>query len=108
VELSMMDAVTSFLWTDSAANEVLLDSDGSQASSFVAGFRPIRFAVGWGIVNPTSDDDFAGMCRALGASGCDDPRISTLGERMKHREVMEEVLDLSYALAANLTTVEAT
>ena len=33
VELSMADAVVSFLWADSAGNEVLLDADGSQNSS---------------------------------------------------------------------------
>ena len=69
VELSMTDAVVSFLWADSAGNEVLLESDGSQSSSFVAGFRPMRFSDGWGIVTPTSDADFAGMCRALGVEG---------------------------------------
>ena len=40
VELAMMDAVTSFLWADSAGNEVLLESDHSQNSSFVAGLQP--------------------------------------------------------------------
>ena len=82
IELSMMDAVVSFLWADSAANEVLLEADGSQLSSFVAGFRPLRFTDGWGIVTPTSDHDFAGMCRALGVDGYDDPRVATIGERM--------------------------
>ena len=73
VELSMTDAVVSFLWADAAANEVLLESDGSQHSSFVAGFRPMRFEDGWGIVTPTSDADFAGMCKALDVEGYDDP-----------------------------------
>src|SRR3954462_3549939 len=36
LELSMMDSVVSFLWADSAGNEVLLESDHSQHSSFVA------------------------------------------------------------------------
>ena len=36
VELSMLDAVVSFLWADAAGNEVLMDSDGSRPSSFVA------------------------------------------------------------------------
>jgi crotonobetainyl-CoA:carnitine CoA-transferase CaiB-like acyl-CoA transferase len=108
VELSMTDAVVSFLWADSAANEVLLESDHSQHSSFVAGFKPFRFTDGWGIVTPTSDHDFAGMCRALGAEGYDDPRIATIGERIKHREVLEPVLDMCYALAANMSMDDAT
>jgi crotonobetainyl-CoA:carnitine CoA-transferase CaiB-like acyl-CoA transferase len=107
VELSMMDAVVSFLWADSAANEVLLESDHSMNSSFVAGFRPMRFVDGWGIVTPTSDHDFAGMCKALGVSGYDDPRVATIGERIKHRDLMEPIMDMCYAMAANLTMEQA-
>ena len=108
LELSMVDAVASFLWADAAGNEVLLDSDRSQHSSFVAGFRPMRFADGWGIVTPTSDHDFAGMCRALGVEGFDDPRVATIAERVKHRDVLEPIIDMCYARAANLTMAEAT
>ena len=108
LELSMADAVVSFLWADSAGNETLLDSDRSMNSSFVAGFRPMRFVDGWGIVTPTSDGDFAGMCRALDVEGYDDPRVATVGERRKHREVMEPIMDMVYAQAANLTQAEAT
>jgi crotonobetainyl-CoA:carnitine CoA-transferase CaiB-like acyl-CoA transferase len=108
LELSMTDAVVSFLWADSAGNEVLLDSDRSMNSSFVAGFRPMRFEDGWGIVVPTSDADFAGMCRALEVEGYDDPRVATVGERRKHRDVMEPIMDMVYAKAANLTQAEAT
>jgi crotonobetainyl-CoA:carnitine CoA-transferase CaiB-like acyl-CoA transferase len=107
VELSMMDAVVSFLWADSAANEVLLDSDHTQNSSFVAGFRPFRFTDGWGIVTPTSDADFAGMCKAFKVAGYDDPRVSTIRERIKHRHLMEPIMDGCYAAAANLTCEEA-
>lgn len=108
VELSMTDAVTSFLWADSAANEVLLDSDHTMHSSFVAGFRPMRFSDGWGIVTPTSDHDFAGMCRALGVEGYDDPRVATIGERIKHRDLMQPIMDMCYAMAANMTMAEVT
>jgi crotonobetainyl-CoA:carnitine CoA-transferase CaiB-like acyl-CoA transferase len=108
IELSMMDAVVSFLWADSAANEVLLDADHSMHSSFVAGFRPMRFADGWGIVTPTSDADFAGMCRGLGVEGFDDPRVATIAERIKHRDVLTPIMDRCYAHATNLTMAEAT
>jgi crotonobetainyl-CoA:carnitine CoA-transferase CaiB-like acyl-CoA transferase len=108
LELSMVDAVVSFLWADSAGNEVLLDSDHSQHSSFVAGFQPMRFSDGWGIVTPTADHDFAGMCRALRVDGYDDPRIATIGERVKHPEVVRPIIDMCYAMAANMTMAEAT
>ena len=108
VQLSMADAVASFLWADSAGNEVLLEADGTLDSSFVKGFRPFRFDDGWGIVTPTSDADFAGMCRALDVEGYDDPRIATIGERIKHRDLLAPIMDMCYAKAANLTMAEAT
>ncbi len=108
LELSMTDAATSFLWIDSASNEVLLESDNTQHSSFVAGFRPFQFLDGWGIVTPTSDHDFAGMCRGLGIDGFDDPRVATIGERIKHRDLMDSIMDMVYAHAANMTMAEAT
>ncbi len=108
LELSMTDAVVSFLWADAAANEVLLDSDNTQNSSFVAGFQPMRFLDGWGIVTPTSDHDFTGMCRALDVEGYDDPRVATVAERIKNRDLVTPIMDMCYALAANLTMQEAT
>jgi crotonobetainyl-CoA:carnitine CoA-transferase CaiB-like acyl-CoA transferase len=108
VELAMMDAVTSFLWADSAGNEVLLDSDHSQNSSFVAGFRPMRFSDGWGIVTPTSVADFAGMCRALDVEGWDDPRLATIEDRNNNRDVSAALVDMCYARAANMTMAGAT
>jgi crotonobetainyl-CoA:carnitine CoA-transferase CaiB-like acyl-CoA transferase len=107
VQLSMMDAVVSFLWADSAANEVLLESDHSLPSSFVAGSRPFRFTDAWGIVTPTSDHDFAGMCRALGVEGYDDPRVATIVERFKHRDATAQVMELCFANASRLTSREA-
>ncbi len=108
LELGMADACVSFLWAESAGNEVLLDSDGSQNSSFNAGFQPMRFLDGWGIAVPTTDADFAGICKALGVEGFDDPRIATVAERRKNRDVLEPILDMCYAMAANLTQAEAT
>jgi crotonobetainyl-CoA:carnitine CoA-transferase CaiB-like acyl-CoA transferase len=107
VELSMTDAVVSFLWADAAGNEVLTESDRSQHSSFVAGFRPFRFVDGWGVVTPTSADDFIGMCRGLGVDGWDDPRVATMAARNQNREYAAGLVDLCYAMAANLTMAEA-
>jgi crotonobetainyl-CoA:carnitine CoA-transferase CaiB-like acyl-CoA transferase len=107
IELSMADAVVSFLWADAAGNEVLLDSDNSQHSSFVAGFAPFRFDDGWGIVTPTSERDFSGMCRAFDVDGWDDPRIATIDERNKNRDVAADLVDLCHAKAAGMTMADA-
>jgi len=106
VQLAMLDAVASFLWADAAGNEVLMDTDGSLHSSFVASFRPYRFADGWGIAVPTADKDFLGLCRAFGVDDSD-PRLQTIAERSQHRDFVAEVMDATYAVAATLTTAEA-
>jgi crotonobetainyl-CoA:carnitine CoA-transferase CaiB-like acyl-CoA transferase len=107
LQLTMLDAVVSFLWADSAGNEVLQDADRSQPSSFVANFRPFRFTDGWGICTPTSDANFAGMCAALGVDGYDDPRVATIVGRMTHRELTGQIMERCYAAAATMTTAEA-
>ncbi len=106
VELAMLDAVASFLWVDAAGNEVLMDADGTLPSSFVATFRPMRFADGWGIVTPTADKDFLGMCRAFGLD-TSDSRLQTIAERNQHREFVAEVMDAVYAVAATVPTADA-
>ncbi|HBU02311.1 MAG TPA: CoA transferase [Acidimicrobiaceae bacterium] len=107
LEMGMADACVSFLWAEAAGNEVLLGADGSMPSSFNAGFAPMRFLDGWGIVVPTTDADFAGMCKALDVPGWDDPRVKTVGERRKNRDVLEPIMDMCYAMAANLTQADA-
>ena len=89
VELSMLDAVVSFLWVDAAGNEVLMDADGTHALE--PGRRASSrwpFADGWGIATPTSDADFAGICRAFGVDGYDDPEVATMVARMTNREAV--------------------
>jgi crotonobetainyl-CoA:carnitine CoA-transferase CaiB-like acyl-CoA transferase len=107
VEISMLDAVVSFLWADAAGNEVLLDSDRSMKSSFSSNFRPFRFTDGYGVVTPTSDADFAGMCRGFGVDGYDDPRVATIGERARNRDVMQVIMARCYEAASRLSTEAA-
>jgi crotonobetainyl-CoA:carnitine CoA-transferase CaiB-like acyl-CoA transferase len=108
LRISMLEAVVSFVWADAAGNEVLRDSDGTQPSSFSHGQRLYRYRDGWGIAAPVSDADFAGICRAFGVEGWDDPRVATLGERIKNRELVTRIMERVYAAAADLGTEEAT
>jgi len=107
VELGMLDAVVSFLWADAAGNEVLQDADRSQPSSFVSNFRPFHFVDGWGICTPTSDADFAGMCRAFGVDDYDDPRVATIAQRAQHRPLVREIMQRCYDAASGMTTAAA-
>jgi crotonobetainyl-CoA:carnitine CoA-transferase CaiB-like acyl-CoA transferase len=47
------------------------------------------------------------MCKALDVPGWDDPRVKTVGERRKNRDVLEPIMDMCYAMAANLTQADA-
>jgi crotonobetainyl-CoA:carnitine CoA-transferase CaiB-like acyl-CoA transferase len=107
LELSMTDAVVSFLWADCGGNELLLDADGSMTSSFVQASRPFRFADGWGIATPTADADFHGMCEALGVAH-DDPRLATIAARRQHPQLVGDVMRACHAAAPTMTTAEAT
>lgn len=107
LELAMFDAVVSFLWADSAGNEMLLDSDGSMPSSFTQSIRPMRFTDGWGVATPTSDADFHGFCRAFDVDGCDDPRVATIGERRQHPQLATALMAACYERASMMTTAEA-
>ncbi len=107
VQLSMLDSVVSFLWADAAGNEVLLDSDRTMKSSFSSNFKPFRFTDGYGVVTPTSDADFAGMCKGFGVDGYDDPRVATIVERARNRELMQVIMERCYEAAARLSTEEA-
>src|SRR5439155_4878186 len=92
---------------DAAGNEVLVDSDGSRPSSFVATFRPFRFLDGWGIATPTSDHDFVGIMRAFGIDGAEDPRVATIAQRVQHADMSAQMMHQCYEVAATLTTDEA-
>ena len=106
LELAMLDAVISFLWVDSAGNDVLRDGDGSQPGSFVADVRPYAFTDGWGIATPTSDADFAGLCRAFDVEGYDDPRVATIAERRRNREIGHALVTRCHEAATRMTVAE--
>jgi crotonobetainyl-CoA:carnitine CoA-transferase CaiB-like acyl-CoA transferase len=107
VELAMLDAVVSFLWADAAGNELMLDNDGTMASSFVQSMRPMRFVDGWGVATPTSDADFHGMCDAFGVAGHHDPRVEQIAERRRHPRLVRGLIDACYQQASTMTTAEA-
>jgi crotonobetainyl-CoA:carnitine CoA-transferase CaiB-like acyl-CoA transferase len=107
LHVSMADASVSFVWADSAGNEVLLDSDRSFSSMVTAGFEVMRFADGWGSVTPTGDESFGGLCRALDVDAWSDPRLATMAERGLNMALVNEVMDLCFAAASNFSMAEA-
>jgi crotonobetainyl-CoA:carnitine CoA-transferase CaiB-like acyl-CoA transferase len=107
VELSMLDSVVSFLWADSAGNEVMCDADGTMPSSFVSGVKAFRFVDGAGVCTPTSDADFAGMCRAFRVDGYDDPRVAGIAARRQNKELMGAIMQRCHMSATTMTMTEA-
>jgi crotonobetainyl-CoA:carnitine CoA-transferase CaiB-like acyl-CoA transferase len=107
LDIPMLDAVVNFVWSDAAGNEVLRDSDGSEPSSFTRGQKLWRFKDGWGVAAPVSDEDFAGICRALDVEGWDDPKLATILARRTNPEAFGEILERIYAAAEGFTTAEA-
>ena len=55
----------------------------------------------------TSDADFAGICRAFGVDGYDDPRVATIAQRVQHRKLTTEIVERYYEAAAKMSTAAA-
>jgi crotonobetainyl-CoA:carnitine CoA-transferase CaiB-like acyl-CoA transferase len=107
LELSMLESVVSFVWADAAGNEVLLDSDGSQPSSFSRDQKLWPTKDGYVIAAPVSDDDVAAICRGVGIEGYDDPKVATIMARRQNPEAFQTLLRRVYAAVGNMTTAEA-
>ncbi len=107
LELSMLESVMSFVWADAAGNEVLLDSDGKQPSSFSRDQKLWPTKDGYVIAAPVSDDDVAAICRGVGVDGYDDPKVATIIARRQNTEAFQALLRRVYAAVGNMTTAEA-
>jgi crotonobetainyl-CoA:carnitine CoA-transferase CaiB-like acyl-CoA transferase len=106
VRVPMLDAVVNFVWADAAGNEVLLDADHSMPSSFSRDQKLWPTKDGFVIAAPTSDEDTARICRAVGVAGYDDPETKLMRRRASpgpFQELLRRVLDA----VARLTTAEA-
>jgi crotonobetainyl-CoA:carnitine CoA-transferase CaiB-like acyl-CoA transferase len=106
VRVPMLDAVVNFVWADAAGNEVLLDSDGSQPSSFARDQKLWPTRDGFVIAAPTSDEDVARICRAVGVDGYDDP-ATKLMQRRANPAPFQELLRRVLEAVARLTSAEA-
>ena len=107
VEISMLEAVVSFVWADAAGNELLLDSDGSQPSSFSRDQKLWPTKDGWVIAAPVSDQDVAAICKGVGVAGYDAPEVATIMARRQNPEAFQALLRRVLAAVSQLTTREA-
>ncbi len=106
VRVPMLDAVVNFVWADAAGNEMLLDADHSQPSSFSRDQKLWPTKDGFVIAAPTGDEDVARICRAAGVDGYDDPRTKLM-QRRANPEPFQELLRRVLEAVALMTTAEA-
>ena len=107
LQISMLESVVNFVWADAAGNEVLLDSDGSQPSSFSRDQKLWPTKDGYVIAAPVSDADVAAICRGVGVVGYDDPSVATILARRQNPQAFQALLRRVYAAVAKMTTAEA-
>ena len=107
VQLAMLDAAVEFLFVDAAAHEVALDNEQRHlAQSFSARQRAIAFADGHAVVAALTDSEFHGMAKAFGVD-TSDPRLATMAERQRHRELTSAAFRAVHAAAAAMPLAQA-
>ena len=89
VEVAMLEVSASFLWVDAAGRETLLDYDGPQRSDPGAHVKPMACADGWMYIVALTDDQYAGLCRALDVEA--DERLASMAGRHHNRGLARQV-----------------
>jgi len=104
VRLNMLDASIAFLWPDVMQGHTFL-GEGATPPAHLAGFLSVRKTKdGHMTIFAIADREFAGLCRALDrADLIADPRFADAAGRMRHADVLAELLD---AVTARHTTAE--
>jgi crotonobetainyl-CoA:carnitine CoA-transferase CaiB-like acyl-CoA transferase len=94
VRLAMLDATIAFLWPDTMQEHTFLGAGVTPPAS-LAGFLSVRrTADGFMTIFAIADEEFAGLCRALGRPELirDERFLDTAG-RMRHADVLARLLD---------------
>jgi crotonobetainyl-CoA:carnitine CoA-transferase CaiB-like acyl-CoA transferase len=90
VKVSMLAAAIAFMWPDSAMDAQLIGEDVEITMAPADNYRMYRFKNGYASFTP-SDASFLGLCRALGATAGEDPRLHTRLGRFANLDMMAEV-----------------
>lgn len=111
IKLSMIDAVVSFLWSDTAGEAAFVGKgiDGEDTTPGIAaakGARLVQYQDGYCIASPVTDAQFAGYCRAFGFPD-DDPRWSSLAARNENGEALIEMFQSMGDIALRTPVADA-
>mgnify|MGYP001813624223 CR=1 FL=1 len=86
INLSMTNAVSSFLWLDRSGTAPFLDGDADEGVQVSKGIKLIPFEGGFAQCAPVTDARFMGMFKALGDDLSDDPVLCDIVQRMANAE----------------------
>ena len=99
IELSMLDAAVAFLWPEAFYNHSFLDQPPAALPEFGSAQRLWRCRDGWLAMITPQNEEFAAMCRVLGAPQLiDDARFESIATRRLHPHELRAVLDPIVAL----------
>lgn len=105
VQLSMVDAVASFLWMDKAGTAQFKSGDASSGLQASADPRLLKFKNGYAQAAPVSDSDFHGWCAAFDVDSSD-PRVATIFDRSSNNDLVVEISNQIFARALELDVDE--
>ena len=107
VEVSMLDATLAFQWPDAMYNHVFLDEPPTPMPEFGATQRPWRCADGFIATMVPRQDEFIGLCQALGRPDLpQDPRFASQPARYRNGTALRALLEPVMA-QFNKATLEA-
>ena len=104
LKVSMLHASIAFLWPDAMQNYTWVDPPESAETGMSRGTLPAirRTTDGHVAVTTVGDDEYRGLCRALGRADLQsDPRFSEAGPRARNADALHAIMA---PLARSLTT----
>jgi crotonobetainyl-CoA:carnitine CoA-transferase CaiB-like acyl-CoA transferase len=96
INLSMSNAVSSFLWLDSSGTAPFLEDGADEGLQVSKGIRLIPFEGGYAQCAPVTDAQFIGMFKALGEDVSGDPILADLGQRTAHSDYTTRAVEEFY------------
>ena len=93
INLSMADSCLQFLWLDCQGTTGFMEPGAVEKTMpMQTGIFPMKFRNGWAHVQPVSDAEFVGFCRAFGLDVSEDPKLNSIAGRGGHPEEVRAVL----------------
>ncbi|MCX2981333.1 CoA transferase [Halieaceae bacterium IMCC14734] len=103
IRLSMVDAVSSFLWCDVSGTDTFANPNAQDGISVAKGLKLLQFSDGYGTAAPVTDSQFMGYCRVFGVNDLD-PKFATVMGRNQHGVELLEAMAVVEPRALAMTT----